>query len=996
MKKLTLCLLALVLLLGLVFMTSCGETPAKNEAVVTLSVNGETTTVKVPVGQNYEYTGRTAWEDEDASYVITGWDKPFGMITEDTVFTANVDITYKTVYRIRWQLQNETIITEVPKGQTPVPPEVAMVVDAPEAVYTFTGTWDKTFVPATEEVLYRANYLKNAKKYNVIFKVNGEFIASLPVEYGKTAVAPTVTLPAGYYAISWGPLPTVTGDTVIEGTYVYIDPAISEEAVAKLASGSAAERASTALFLSIHEAEHPGIYTDNILTYLRWLIAGGNEPTFDFSPNFYQPQCAGAVAVAKTIPTLWEKLTAGEVEKLDTIMKCMAVHAALATDDSNSYTTGPGWNGNYNKNWNPNYPISNVTQIIFSTHYFGGAEATNQILKDFDYDTYIAKFKEWGWKNALASWGDDIDEVAGVVNYVIATEAENASCKNVKATGKILDDDGHGHYKLEVTTSLEDIAAQEYGNLATGFVEGQKRTIDYTSARAMMMEGGPVYTLKALYRVSQYCGKPGGTGLGVPAIGEKGYAYKGYKLTDLQGLWNSLLTYNYSGGVCTSKAVYKNGVYLCYIADNTTTPTEGLDGMMKEFNSGDRSSVGYCSHDFVMVQATTAGMIALGLYDQNSEANLKIMKKMWVGNTDFIYKAVHGYASYSGTVVRGAPKIEYANNTQVKVWRYDWEQNGAKRFTIEDCKAPILSENLYDSESPHFAKSAGSPDFTIDVGRKSAAVAGQLKYWENDFFVSFTLNYTSETLGGVEIRFRSGNSSKTSSAFRGKIAGIAGGLITPVNTLDANPVGASIGDYGWHRITIRMHQGAVANDSAKTVAYTFTMTIYVDGVEKGVYELDPSVYVNKGWLLFEATYDETAENHILYAISPDNPYVQIYKSKVFNNTALHWIFHIGDPVAYAGTEPVVSAPIVYELNGGSFENKVAVECKEEGYEHTYLSNAVPFFTSSDKLLTLVDPVREGFTFDGWYSTVECDGERITQVTTENGAPITVYAKWIAG
>ena len=434
----------------------------------------------------------------------------------------------------------------------------------------------------------------------------------------------------------------------------------------------------SALCLAIQSKLSNGSFSAQVLTYLRYLIAGGNEPTFDFNPNFSNPMISGTVAVAKTVPAVWNSLTQSEVEKLDLLMKCMAVHAAQATDDSCNYTTGPGGKGNYNKNWNPNYPLSNAAQIMFCVSYFGSGDAVNEVLREFDYDTYVAEFTEWGWTNVLSTWTRETDFEAGTVAY--RTAAESVS-KAYDTTGQIVTNDGNGHMTLRVTTTADDIAAG-----LTGYELGEERIINYTTPKAMLTEGGEVFCMRALYRINQYVGKSGGTGLGVPAIGEKGYAYKGNDLSaeGIRGIWNYLLDYNYSGGTVSSKEVSDGeGGFLCFIENNLTSPVEGFGGMMKEFRSGQRSSVIYCQEDFIMCEATTAALEILDLYNPLDAANLELAKKTWVGNTDFLFKAENGYWSYTGTASRGKPEFSYGVGSGYNIWRFYWLDNGAKRYSVE-------------------------------------------------------------------------------------------------------------------------------------------------------------------------------------------------------------------------------------------------------------------------------------------------------------------------
>lgn len=435
-------------------------------------------------------------------------------------------------------------------------------------------------------------------------------------------------------------------------------------ALTVLAEGNDKNKAYAALYLSLAEREHPGIATEKLTEHLRYIVSGGHEPVFDFSPNFYFPALAGFVAVANTLPQVCASLSAEDRERLDFLMQCFAVTTASATDDDCAYTSGPGFVGNYNKNWNPNYPISNIPQIVFAASYFGSAEKVNRILADFSYDDYLARMHKYGWSNAYENWERTIDPAS------------------------ILTDDGKGHMTYTVVTSEEDVGADNYGHLGLGLVVGESRVASFTNQRAMLMEGGEVYALTALARISQYVGKPCGSGIGVPAIGKKGYIYRGHPLSDYEGIWNYLLEYNYSGGIVASKEVQNEaGEYLCYVIDGVPSPVEGYPGLMREFRSGKRSSVSYCLHDFLLCEATTAAMDALGIYDKNAEHNQEIQKKIWIGNTDFLHKAEHGYVSYTGTAVRGAPVATYGlekGGNVYLIWKNYWEENDKNRFTLAD------------------------------------------------------------------------------------------------------------------------------------------------------------------------------------------------------------------------------------------------------------------------------------------------------------------------
>ena len=50
---------------------------------------------------------------------------------------------------------------------------------------------------------------------------------------------------------------------------------------------------------------------------------------------------------------------------------------------------------------------------------------------------------------------------------------------------------------------------------------------------------------------------------------------------------------------------------------------------------------------------------------------------------------------------------------------------------------------------------------------------------------------------------------------------------------------------------------------------------------------------------------------------------------------------------------------------------------------------------TNSTLNAKEPIREGYTFDGWYDNQECTGERVTAITDLTDTTATLYAKWTA-
>ncbi|MCQ2413703.1 MAG: InlB B-repeat-containing protein [Clostridia bacterium] len=991
MKKIF-ALFILTVLSALLF-ASCGEeTP--DTVTVTFRVNGETSSATVAYGQIPAFDGEIQWERDGVIYRISRWDKEFSPATKDTEYVAVV--TSETVasdtVTIRWQTQSGIFTTKVRKGQMPTPPDVEASVTTESAVYTFKDSWTPAIAPASTDVMYRANYKSVPRQYDVTFLVGETVAAVVPTDYGTVPTPPQVQIPEGNTFVSWGTLRPVSGKATYVGLFSDVETETVNVARDALAGDDIKDRATAALFFAEEEYEKAGAFAGYVTDYLRWFIAGGNEPFFAFEPNFYQPMAAATIAVARKTPHIWNEFTAAEVEKLTFMMQCFAVSSAQATDDRCEYLTGADFAGNYRKVWNPNYPLSNVPEILFCADFFGSADATNAVLRDFDYDTYIAKFKEYGWTKALSCWGEEIDLEEGTVRWEIAQECSDSGNIGKIVVATIVEDDGHGHYVLEYETTGEDVAANNYSKLGLGFKAGEKRRISYTSPRAMMMDGGEVYCLKALYRNGQYAGKPAGSGISVRAIGERGYRYKNYTLDDVAGIWNSLLSYNYSGGACVKQATYDSatGNYLCYIYDKTDTPVAGMIGMMREFDSSGRSSLSYTQVDFALCVAVTSALETLGLYDSSAAANKTLSKQVWIGNTDFLYKAKHGYVSYSGTAVRGNPTPTYGAGPQYLLWKYRWEHTGGMAYTLEGLLDEIAAAPVKNIVS-EYAKANSTNDLTDTMTGKTYSddVLNGSHYWQKDLYISYSFLYEKDTVGEFEIRMRSfGNDI---AANRGKIIAYKNGVMTfplfiPIGD---SPVSLSLGGYGWHRLTFAYHQETAADTENQTVEHTLTLTVILDGEKMGEYAADVLTFAQHYWLLYDASYNEDAADYVSYADNGNKVSMQIYRAGAFNKPAA-WIYATGDSKIFCGNAAEKATAIRYDLDGGSFAADRDF-LADGGYVALYNVTETPHYVLEGRTVRLTDPVKEGCTFDGWYTD---GGERVTEVSyTET--PITLRAKWTA-
>ena len=90
---------------------------------------------------------------------------------------------------------------------------------------------------------------------------------------------------------------------------------------------------------------------------------------------------------------------------------------------------------------------------------------------------------------------------------------------------------------------------------------------------------------------------------------------------------------------------------------------------------------------------------------------------------------------------------------------------------------------------------------------------------------------------------------------------------------------------------------------------------------------------------------------------------------------------------------------------GFFACKVAVGGGEEGKIESYTityeldggTNAPENpagYNVETETITLKDPVKPGYTFEGWYKTEDCTGNAVTEITQGSTGDITLYAKWV--
>lgn len=129
---------------------------------------------------------------------------------------------------------------------------------------------------------------------------------------------------------------------------------------------------------------------------------------------------------------------------------------------------------------------------------------------------------------------------------------------------------------------------------------------------------------------------------------------------------------------------------------------------MTEFASGNRSSTGYCEHDFVLTTVLITACRAMETYttdengqrtrrvDENGEdicvfdvtENEALFLRVQVGNEDLIYKLIHGYQCYATGSYGTSSKVEYeGKSAEYVITKMLWRTSLLSKGTISPAES---------------------------------------------------------------------------------------------------------------------------------------------------------------------------------------------------------------------------------------------------------------------------------------------------------------------
>jgi hypothetical protein len=145
---------------------------------------------------------------------------------------------------------------------------------------------------------------------------------------------------------------------------------------------------------------------ERVVAHVEHFLRGGNEPPIrgGMYSTWADHGAAATLALVRKQPQLWDGLGVETRERADWLMRAFAVTGSFFHHADNSTRTTIDLMGSMN--YLPNQR-ADFSSLIHAFAYFGSSGAVDNVLRQFDWSTYIDKFVEFGWVNLLTVWTRD-------------------------------------------------------------------------------------------------------------------------------------------------------------------------------------------------------------------------------------------------------------------------------------------------------------------------------------------------------------------------------------------------------------------------------------------------------------------------------------------------------------------------------------------------------------------------------------------------------------
>ena len=204
--------------------------------------------------------------------------------------------------------------------------------------------------------------------------------------------------------------------------------------------------------------------SSKIIEQLQHVISGANEPCCRGTiAGWADNSLAQTIALAKHTESVWEKLSKAEKERLDLLMKAMAIAGNYCQNSRNRIHKCLYQSFEWRKSWNPNHQEGYVGVMIAAWIYFGGADEVNAVLTSFDYDNYMEKFQMYGFNNVKTCWqttGKELMENGG-------KDTGGGLTYGVKIPFRYTSLSGYGELEYDPYLLYRDLADRMYKHTVT-------------------------------------------------------------------------------------------------------------------------------------------------------------------------------------------------------------------------------------------------------------------------------------------------------------------------------------------------------------------------------------------------------------------------------------------------------------------------------------------------------------------------------------------------
>ena len=143
-----------------------------------------------------------------------------------------------------------------------------------------------------------------------------------------------------------------------------------------------------------------------LLQQMRYSLEGENTITANGGyPAQHDRHVTAMYTIAKLTPRIWDQLSEEERHAVDLLMTASFVSNAFTTSDQNPFVRAGSHqyaldgDDNLNRDWNPNFREGMIGGMLVGVVYFGGPDAAQAVLADYDHAAFVAELEAAGLTN---------------------------------------------------------------------------------------------------------------------------------------------------------------------------------------------------------------------------------------------------------------------------------------------------------------------------------------------------------------------------------------------------------------------------------------------------------------------------------------------------------------------------------------------------------------------------------------------------------------------